>query len=607
MNFFRVYVRVLWQLGVEYRLAIVLVLANLALAIAQFAEPVLFGRIIDVLSNAQARGGALGWDDLSSLLSAWVGFGLFTIVAAVLVALHADRLSQRRRVAMMAEYFEHVLHLPLGFHTGVHSGRLLKTMLDGTSNMASVWLSFFRENCASLVALFVLLPLSLVLNWRLASVLIVLVAVFGCLTAFLLRRTETMQGKVERFNTDLAERASDALGNIAVIQSFTRVGVESRALRKVTHALLDAQMPVLSWWALAAVATRAAATLSLLVIFVLGVSLHLRGLASIGEIVTFMNFATMLIARLEQIVGFVNATLLILPKLQDFFAVLDTRPAVADKPGAVDPGHLTGRVAFESVGYAYEARRKAVDDLSFVVEPGETVALVGATGSGKSTSMQLLHRVFDPDEGRITVDGIDIRDMTLVSLRRNIGVVFQEPMLFARSIEENLRVGKPNATDEEIAVALERAQASEFVSRQVDGMKTLVGERGRSLSGGERQRVSIARALLKDPPILIFDEATSALDATTERQLQAALDAATRGRTTFVIAHRLSTVRNADRILVFDQGRVIETGNFDELVAHNGRFAALARAQFMAGEARVAPSATLAPVEVAQQPAIVAG
>ena len=486
---------------------------------------------------------------------------------------------------MMAEYFEHVLHLPLGFHTSTHSGRLLKTMIDGAGNMASVWLSFFRENCASFVALFVLLPLSLLVNWRLASLLIVLVVVFGLLTVFVLRRTEGLQGKVERYNADLAERASDALGNIAVIQSFTRVEAETSALRKVTAALLSAQIPVLSWWAMAAVATRASATLTLVSIFLLGTSLHLRGLASIGEIVTFMGFATMLIGRLEQVVGFVNWVLLILPKLQDFFEVLDTQPNVRDLPGAADAGRLTGRVVFDHVTFSYDGRRTAVQDASFEVEPGQTVALVGSTGSGKSTTLGLLHRIFDPQEGRITIDGMDIRDMTLLSLRRNIGVVFQEPMLFARSIEENLQVGKPDASEEEIQMALERAQATDFIAQQTDGVKTIVGERGRSLSGGERQRLSIARALLKDPPIMIFDEATSALDATTERQLQAALDAATRGRTTFVIAHRLSTVRNADRIIVFDQGRIIETGAFDELVARDGRFATLARAQFMAPEA----------------------
>ncbi len=585
MQFMNVYVRVLKQLRPERTLALVLVGANLALAGAQFAEPILFGRIIDVLAAAQAQNKTLSWADLTPLLGAWVGFGLFTIGAAVLVALHADRLSHRRRLAVMADYFEHVLHLPLGFHTSVHSGRLLKTMLDGASNMASVWLSFFRENCASFVALFVLLPLSLFVNWRLASLMIVLVAVFGVLTVFVLRRTEGLQGKVERYNADLAERASDALGNIAVIQSFTRVEAETSALRKVTAALLSAQIPVLSWWAMAAVATRASATLTLVSIFLLGTSLHLRGLASIGEIVTFMGFATMLIGRLEQVVGFVNWVLLILPKLQEFFEVLDTQPNVRDLPGAIDAGRLIGPVRFEHVTFSYDGRRKAVQDASFEVRPGETVALVGSTGSGKSTTLGLLHRIFDPQEGRIAIDGVDIRDMTLLSLRRNIGVVFQEPMLFARSIEENLRVGKPEASAEEIELALERAQATDFIAQQTEGVQTIVGERGRSLSGGERQRLSIARALLKDPPIMIFDEATSALDATTERQLQAALEAATKGRTTFVIAHRLSTVRNADRIIVFDQGRIIETGAFDDLVARDGRFAMLARAQFMAPQA----------------------
>ncbi len=585
MNFLRIYIRVLKELGSEYRLAIVLVLANLALAAAQFAEPVLFGRIIDKLAGAQKEAASVRWEELFPLIAAWVSFGLFNIGASVLVALHSDRLSHRQRLAVTGAYFEHVLHLPLSFHTASHSGRLLKTMLDGSSGMASIWLSFFRENCASFIALFIMLPLSLFVNWRLAGLLILLVFFFGILTTIVLRRTEDLQSRVERFNTDLAERASDALGNVPVIQSFTRVESETRAMRGIINDVLAAQMPVLSWWAVAAVATRASATLTLVAIFLLGTWLHLQGLATIGEIVTFMSFATMLIGRLEQIVGFVNWTFMLTPKLQEFFDVLDTKAVVHDRESARDVGRLQGRVSFENVTFTYDGRRTAVSDVSFVVEPGETVALVGATGSGKSTTLSLLHRVFDPLHGAIKIDGIDIRDMSLVSLRRNIGVVFQEPMLFARSIEENLRVGKPDANEEDVRLALERAQATEFVSRQTEGMSTMVGERGRSLSGGERQRISIARALLKDPPIMIFDEATSALDAATERQLQKALDAATAGRTTFVIAHRLATVRNATRILVFDQGKVVESGTFDDLVAQNGRFAVLARAQFMAQSA----------------------
>ena len=584
MNIASLYLRVLRQLGPESRLAMILVVANLSLAAAQFAEPILFGRIIDLLTRAKVESRAPGWGELLNLLMAWVGFGLFTILAAVLVALHADRLSHRRRLSVMAEYFEHVLHLPMGFHSTVHSGRLLKTMLDGTSGMASLWLNFFRENCASFVALFVMLPLTLLLNWRLGGLLIILVILFGLMTTFVLRKTEGEQGKVERYHADLAERASDALGNVPVIQSFTRIDAELSAMRQISTALLNAQIPVLSWWALAAVATRASATLTLTAIFLLGTWLHMQDLASIGEIVTFMNFATLLISKLEQSVGFANWMFMLAPKLQEYFDILDTPANVRDRPGAIDPGRLKGNVSFDHVSFSYDQRRDAVANVSFDVKPGETIALVGSTGSGKSTTMGLLHRVFDPSQGRILIDGTDIRDLTLQSLRRNIGVVFQEPMLFARSIEENLRVGKHDAEPAEIELAIERAQASQFIARQPDGLKTIVGERGRSLSGGERQRLSIARALLKDPPILVFDEATSALDATTEQQLQAALQAATSGRTTFVIAHRLATIRNATRILVFDQGQIVETGTFEELVSLDGTFAKLARAQFMADQ-----------------------
>jgi ATP-binding cassette, subfamily B, beta-glucan exporter len=290
----------------------------------------------------------------------------------------------------------------------------------------------------------------------------------------------------------------------------------------------------------------------------------------------------MLIGRLEQVVGFVNYIFLQAPKMREFFEVLDTLPQVRDKPGAKEADRLTGQISFDTVSFSYDGRRPAVMDVSFDVAPGETIAIVGSTGSGKSTTLGLLHRAFDPQSGAIRADGVDIRDMTLTSLRRNIGVVFQEPMLFARSIRENLLVGKPDATEEEINAALARAQATDVMARQVDGVDTLVGERGRTLSGGERQRISIARALLKDPPILILDEATSALDAATEVKLQKALDEVMKGRTTFVIAHRLATIRNATRILVFEQGQVVEMGSFDELVAKGGRFAALARAQYLA-------------------------
>jgi ATP-binding cassette, subfamily B, beta-glucan exporter len=289
----------------------------------------------------------------------------------------------------------------------------------------------------------------------------------------------------------------------------------------------------------------------------------------------------MLIQKLEQVVSFVNNVFMEAPRLQEFFNVMDAVPAVRDRPEAMDIGRLSGLVDFHDVSFSYDGKRPAVEDLSFTALPGQTIALVGPTGAGKSTAIALLHRAFDPQSGFIKIDGMDIRGLKLAALRRNIGVVFQEALLFDRSIADNLLVGKPDATEEEMRTAAARAQALEFIERSERGFETKAGERGRMLSGGERQRLSIARALLKDPPILILDEATSALDAVTEAKVNAALDEVMRGRTTFVIAHRLSTIRNATRILVFENGRVIENGTFDELVAKGGRFAELARAQFM--------------------------
>jgi ATP-binding cassette subfamily B protein len=581
----RLYNRVLGQLGPDLKVGGFLALANIALAITAFAEPILFGRIIDVLTRSQNPAAApVTFGELTPLIIAWVAFGLFTIGAGVLVALHADRLSHRARLRVMANYFEHVLELPLAFHTATHSGRVLKVMLEGSNGMAWLWLGFFREHFSTLVALVVLMPFTLFLNWRLGLLLLALVAVFAVLTAIVVRKTQTLQGNVERYHSSLAEHASDALGNVPVIQSFTRIEAETRALQLIIQQLLQAQNPVLSWWALASVATRASATITVTAIFLVGTWLHLNGLATVGEVVMFMSIATMLIGRLEQAVSFVNQLFMQAPKIREFFQILDTAPAVYDKPGAKNVERFVGAVSFEDVSFSYDGKRTAVQDVSFSAEPGQTIALVGSTGSGKSTTLGLLHRAFDPQSGVIRIDGDDIRNLTLSSLRRNIGVVFQEPMLFARSIRENLQVGRTDATDAEMIDVLERAQALEFISRQSEGLDTIIGERGRSLSGGERQRLSIARALLKNPPILILDEATSALDAATERKLQLALDEVMKGRTTFVIAHRLATIRNADRILVFDQGRIVETGSFDELVATGGHFAELARAQFMASE-----------------------
>jgi ATP-binding cassette, subfamily B, beta-glucan exporter len=497
------------------RLAIALVLANVALAAIAFLGPVLFGRIIDTLASGSVRPSHETWQRILLLLALWGLIGIGGIGAGILVALHADRLSHRRRLAAMSQYFEHVLRLPLAFHSATHSGRQLKVMWQGAETLFGVWLSFLRENLATFVALFVLLPLTLFLNWRLGALVVLLVFAVAVLTWFVFRRTHTAQAQAEAHHSALAEQAGDALGNVMLIQSFVRLAGEARKLRSAMDQLIGVQFPVLNWWALLTVLSGASSTITLITIFALGAWLHLHDQATVGEIVTFMGLATQLIGRMDQAMGFVTRLFFHAPRLAEFFAVLDTPWAVVEKPSAVSFGRVRGRVEFERVSLSYGGERPAVHDLSFVVEPGQTVALVGHTGAGKSTAVALLQRLRDPTAGTVRIDGVDIRDVTLDSLRANIGVVFQENMLFCRSIADNLRVGRPEASEAEILAAARLAEAHDFILRQRDGYNTLIGERGATLSGGERQRLAIARALLKDPPILILDEATSALGAAT--------------------------------------------------------------------------------------------
>ncbi|WP_424134080.1 glucan ABC transporter ATP-binding protein/ permease [Roseomonas chloroacetimidivorans] len=588
MGFLQTYARVLGLLAPDKWVAIGLALAALALAGLQFLEPVLFGRVVDVLSGADRLPEEIVWKQAISLLVVWAAVGLTGIAANVAVSLLADRMAHRNRLAVMHRYFQHVLAMPLSFHGDTASGRLMKIMLVGTDHLFAIWLNFFREHLVTFITAIVLLPLTFLMNWRLALVLLALVVVFCVVAAFVVSRTQEAQEKVENYQSQLAGNAQDALSNVVVVQSFTRMSAEAKLFGDIMRQVLDHQFPVLNWWAVVSVLTRSASTISIITIFILGTWLHMNGRASVGEIVSFMGFATMLIGRLEGAVGFVSRLLMQVPGLREVFSVLDTRSSVPEKPNAITLPRVRGEVVFDHVAFGYPGGGRILNDVSFEAHPGKTVALVGQTGAGKSTAMSLLQRLWDPIEGRITIDGHDLRDITLDSLRRNVGVVFQDAMLFNRTIRENLLIGRPDATQEELENACRMAEAHDFITRQPNGYDSRVGERGTSLSGGQKQRLSIARALLKDPPILILDEATSALDAATEARVQKALKALMAGRTTFIIAHRLSTIRDADEILVFEQGRIVERGNFDELVTLGGRFADLVRTQLSGAEAKQA-------------------
>jgi ATP-binding cassette subfamily B protein len=568
MSMFRIYFRVIALLAPEKWLAITLTFANLALAGVYFLEPWLFGKVIDALAAPEKRG---AWH----LIWSWAGVGLAGVVASVWVSLYADRLAHRRRQAAIAQFFEHAIALPLAFHGQHHTGRLLRIMHGGSANLFGLWLGFFREHLATLLSIVVMVPLALQINWKLALLMVMLMISFAVFNAIAMRRTHKAQGEVEELHHEISERAGDVFGNVLVVQSFTRLSAEVAAVREMMRRALAAQYPVLRGWAWLSVANRAASTLTIVAIFMLGTSLNLKGEVTVGNIVTFVGFAMMLIGRLEQFAGFVSGLFFQTHSLGDFFAVLDTPAILHEQTQAPDLPPIRGEVAFEDVSFGYDVSHPALKHLSFRVRAGGTVALVGPTGAGKTTALSLLYRTYDPSGGRITIDGIDISEVNLNSLRRNIAVVFQDPGLFYRSIADNLRIGDPDASQEKLEAVARAAEAHDFIVVKPEGYATLVAERGRSLSGGERQRLSIARAMLKDAPILILDEATSALDNATEARIQRALTKLTANRTTFVIAHRLSTVRNADLILVLQNGELVEQGRYDELVAMGGLFAEL--------------------------------
>ena len=568
MSLLQVYFRVIALLGPEKRLASLLAAANLGIAGVLLVEPWLFGRVVDSLVK-QSHGDAWRYIEL------WAAFGLLGIAAGVWVSLQADRLAHRRRLGVITQFFEHAVGLPLAFHGEHHTGRLLRIMHSGSNSLFTIWLGFLREHLATLLSILVMLPLALSINWKLALLMTGLMVSFASFNALAMRRTDQAQRKVEKLHQEIAARTGDVLSNAQVVQSFTRHEAEVADIRALTDRVLAAQYPVLRGWAWLSVGTRAASTLTVVAIFLLGVSLNGKGEVTVGNIVTFSGFAMTLIARLEQFAGFISALFFQIPALREFFAVLDTPSVPVESPDTPAMPRVTGEVVFENVSFAYGKAHPALHGLSFRVPAGATVALVGPTGAGKTTALSLLYRAYDPREGRITVDGIDIRTVGLNSLRGNIAVVFQDPGLLYRSIADNIRLGNPGATQAQVEMTARAAEAHDFIIVKPEGYGTLVAERGRSLSGGERQRLAIARAMLKNAPILILDEATSALDNVTEARIQRALQALTKGRTTFVIAHRLSTVRDADQILVLKDGRLVEQGKFDELIRSNGLFAEL--------------------------------
>lgn len=568
MEFFRLFIRVLKLGRSEWRLCVLLIIGGIGVATAQIFEPVLFGRVIDSLAKENG---------FARYVLVWAGLGILNACLSIFLAIASDRFAHRQRLRAMGLAFERAISTPYQTHAREGSGKVVRTIVAGSDQVFHISLSFLRENVIAFGSVLIPIPMAFAIEPRLASALFVLTFVYGCCNWFIIRRTHARQMRVETKHQELASRLVDVIGNVPVVRGFTRVAREVGYFREKMNEVLKDQYPVLNYWGVLNVITRLSSMTAMVTIVAIGSTLVHAGTVTSGQVVTFVGFSGLLIGRLDQITGFLNRIVGQVPSLNHLFDLIDHGETTDRVRTRTLSPHTKGRVVFENVTFEYGDTGHGIHNFNFEIEPGQTVALVGPSGAGKTTCLALLQRLYSPKVGRILIDGHDIDDLDVNSLCGAIATVFQEPGLFNRSIYENILVGRPTATREEVEAAAMRAEAHDFTMAHSGGYDFIVGERGLALSAGERQRIAIARAILKDAPILILDEATSALDNETERKIQAAMERLSEGKTTFMIAHRLSTIRSADRILVISDGRIMQSGTFEQLRAAPGLFARLLR------------------------------
>ena len=547
------------------------ILATLLMLLTLTGLSLIVPRIIrSVIDDGLARG-ETGYLVRSALLL--LGLGLASAILNLGNRYLSEWIASRVGYDLRNRMYNHIQQLPFTYHDHVQSGQLISRCIEDVRSIER----FAGGSVADLVRFVILsvgiLWIMLVDNTRLAVISLLPIIPLILMTSSFGTKIGKLFFAVDMAIGDVSNRLQENVVGVQVVRAFAREKYETDRFAEANKRVFTTWVDVIDQWSRIMPTTNWLIAISTILILWFGGQMVMDGTLTIGAIVAFNAYVLMMAEPAQQLTGLVNAGGEAAAGAQRVFEVLDTHPAIHTPKSAVKLETLRGEVEFHNVGLKYENEKTAsLHGINLKVEPNQLVALIGPTGSGKTSFVNLIPRFYDVTEGEVCVDGHDVRNVDLVSLRRQIGIVLQTSLLFSDSIKANIAYGRPDVTMDEVIAASKAAQAHEFIEGFTNGYDTVVGERGVTLSGGQRQRVAIARALLMDPRILILDDSTSSVDTQTEKLIQAALDNLMEGRTTFVIAHRLSTVRRADMILVMDKGQIVERGTHDELLKVGGLY-----------------------------------
>ncbi len=586
----------LWRFARPYRwqllLGFVLTLASTA---ATLVPPYLTMPLMDNVLIPFQNGQPIDWSLVSMYLGGLLGAALIAWVLGWIRTYVLALVSERIGRDLRTQTYRHLMGLSLEYFGGKRTGDLIARIGNETDRI-NIFLSLDLLNFATDVLMIAMTAIILFsINPWLALVTLLPLPIIGWLIHVVRERLRTGFEKIDRVWAEVTNVLADTIPGIRVVKAFAQEKRESDRFGAANEHNLAMNDKLNKTWSLFSPTVTLLTEIGLLVVWIFGIWQIARGDSTVGVLTAFLAYIGRFYTRLDSMSRIVSATQRAASSTKRIFDILDH---VSSVPEPVNPVHLdkvTGRIELKQAGFRY-GTRAVTRDVDLVIQPGEMIGLVGHSGSGKSTLVNLICRFYDVSEGQVLIDGVDVRSVPVAEFRRHIGLVLQEPFLFFGTIAENIAYGKPEASREEIIAAARAAHAHEFILRLPHGYDSLVGERGQGLSGGERQRISIARALLIDPRILILDEATSAVDTETEKEIQKALDNLVKGRTTIAIAHRLSTLRKADRLVVMDRGRIVEIGNHDQLMAAEGHYYKLymAQARNVDTEPELAPLPTLA-------------